>query len=249
MRQFGLIGKKLSHSFSKCYFDSKFDADNINDAQYRLYELKDISELPDFLNNNNELVGFNVTFPYKQSIIPFLDELSTEATKIGAVNTVKVSYYHGVRRLIGYNTDAQAFLQTIRNLQFQKALILGTGGAAVAVAYAIASLGKEFDFVSRHPDKFLNYNQLDEEVFKSHQLIVNCTPLGTFPSVGEKADIPYDYITHSHCLYDLVYNPSETAFLKEGKKRGAVIINGLEMLHRQAEASWKIWDDVENSIF
>lgn len=243
MRQFGLIGKKLSHSFSKRYFDSKFVAEDINDAQYNLFELQNISELPDFVNNHNELVGFNVTFPYKQSIIPFLDELSDDAAKIGAVNVVKVSDNHGVRKMLGFNTDAGAFLQTIQNLQFKKALIFGTGGAAAAVAYAIESLGKEFDVVSRYSDKFLKYNQIDEIIVKSHQLIVNCTPLGTFPSVDEKVDIPYEYITPHHCLYDLVYNPSETAFLREGKKRGASIINGLEMLQRQAEASWKIWND------
>lgn len=243
MREFGLIGKTLSHSFSKIYFEEKFQREHITDASYSLFELADIDNITDFIQKHPDLVGFNVTIPYKQLIIPYLDELSDEAKTIGAVNTVIIQHDDNQIITKGYNTDIIGFRDSLLNITVPNlALILGTGGASAAVKYVLDLLGCTCTVVSRNPERGLPYSALTQEIVSQHRLIVNCTPLGTYPNINEKPDIPYDGISGDHVLYDLVYNPAETAFLKEGGLRGAKTINGLAMLHAQAEKSWEIWN-------
>lgn len=243
MKQYGLIGKTLSHSFSKKYFEEKFKRENIN-AVYENFELNDISQVEGLFSIHSNLCGLNVTIPYKEQIIPYLDEVDEQAQKIGAVNTIYIDKEIG--KMKGYNTDVYGFKQSLKPFlenQHQRALILGTGGASKAVAYVLNELGITTAFVSRTPqlENQLSYDELNENILASFLLIVNTTPLGTFPNVDEKPTINYDAITPNHLLYDLVYNPAETAFLKEGKKRGALTINGEQMLQLQAEKAWEIW--------
>lgn len=243
MKQYGLIGKTLSHSFSKKYFEEKFKRENIN-AVYENFELNDISQVEGLFSIHSNLCGLNVTIPYKEQIIPYLDEVDEQARKIGAVNTIYIDKETG--KMKGYNTDVYGFKQSLKPFlenQHQRALILGTGGASKAVAYVLNELGITTAFVSRTPqlENQLSYDELNENILASFLLIVNTTPLGTFPNVDEKPTINYDAITPNHLLYDLVYNPAETAFLKEGKKRGALTINGEQMLQLQAEKAWEIW--------
>ena len=238
---YGLIGESLSHSFSKTYFESKFKKENLNSCSYNLFELNNINAIKTLVNDNN-LNGFNVTIPYKESIIPFLDELSEEAKTIGAVNTVKVVD----EKLIGYNTDVFGFKQSVKPFiknHHERVLILGTGGAAKAVDYVLQEMGIHTLFVSRAPNASqISYEQINDYVVKHHYLIINCSPIGMFPNVNKKPTIPYAYLTDKHTLIDLVYNPIETEFLKEGKKRGCDVLNGLSMLQQQAEQSWRIWN-------
>lgn len=243
MKQYGLIGKTLSHSFSKKYFEEKFKRENIN-AVYENFELNDISQVEGLFSIHSNLCGLNVTIPYKEQIIPYLDEVDEQARKIGAVNTIYIDKEIG--KMKGYNTDVYGFKQSLKPFlenQHQRALILGTGGASKAVAYVLNELGITTAFVSRTPqlENQLSYDELNENILASFLLIVNTTPLGTFPNIDEKPTINYDAITPNHLLYDLVYNPAETAFLKEGKKRGALTINGEQMLQLQAEKAWEIW--------
>lgn len=243
MKQYGLIGKTLSHSFSKKYFEEKFKRENIN-AVYENFELNDISQVEGLFSIHSNLCGLNVTIPYKEQIIPYLDEVDEQAQKIGAVNTIYIDKETG--KMKGYNTDVYGFKQSLKPFlenQHQRALILGTGGASKAVAYVLNELGITTAFVSRTPqlENQLSYDELNENILASFLLIVNTTPLGTFPNIDEKPAINYDAITPNHLLYDLVYNPAETAFLKEGKKRGALTINGEQMLQLQAEKAWEIW--------
>lgn len=243
MKQYGLIGKTLSHSFSKKYFEEKFKRENIN-AVYENFELNDISQVEELFSTHPNLCGLNVTIPYKEQIIPYLDEVDEQARKIGAVNTIYIDKKTGKKK--GYNTDYYGFKQSLKPFlenQHQRALILGTGGASKAVEYVLNELGIITAFVSRTPqaENQLSYDELNENILASFLLIVNTTPLGTFPNVDEKPAINYDAITTNHLLYDLVYNPAETAFLKEGKKRGALTINGEQMLQLQAEKAWEIW--------
>ena len=244
MREFGLIGKSLSHSFSKIYYEEKFYREHIKDASYSLFELTDIEQIADFIRQHPDLFGFNVTIPYKQQIIPYLDELSDEAKTIGAVNTVTIQHIGNQIITKGYNTDIIGFRDSLHDITIpDRALILGTGGASVAVKNALDLLGCTCTVVSRNPNRALPYSALSQEFVRQHRLIVNCTPLGTYPNIKEKPDIPYEGISGDHILYDLVYNPAETAFLKEGLLRGAKTINGLAMLHAQAEAAWEIWQN------
>ena len=238
---FGLIGHPLGHSFSARYFAEKFAAEGI-DARYDNFDLADICEV----ENLRHLHGFNVTIPYKQAVIPYLDGMSDEARAIGAVNTVRVED----GRFYGYNTDVIGFRESLRdwfsedNASVRSALVLGTGGASKAVCYALTQLGIAWQLVSRTPKEgCLTYNDLrkDTSILASTALIVNCTPLGTFPNVDACPDIPCDLLTPAVRLYDLVYNPEETLFLRRGREHGCPVKNGLEMLHRQAEAAWKIW--------
>ncbi len=242
MKYFGLIGRKLSHSFSKEYFDRKFLAENISDSTYSLFEMEEIEDLPLFLQKNPDLHGFNVTFPFKQSVIPFLDNISEDAKEIGAVNTVLVEIVNGKRFLTGFNTDYTGFLETLENQSFNNAIVLGTGGASAAVRYALRIKKCNVITVSRDSQRGLLYSQLTPMIVASSDLIVNCTPLGTYPNTGDKPPIPYKYLTDRCLAYDLVYNPAETQFLIEAKRRGAKIKNGLEMLYNQAESAWKIWN-------
>ena len=241
MKQYGLIGKSLSHSFSKNYFEQKFEKEGITDANYSLFELAKIKDFQGLIENEN-LSGLNVTIPYKEAIIPYLSELDEEAKTIGAVNTIQFTK----SGLKGYNTDIIGFRNSIKpfleNIH-TRALILGTGGASKAVAYALEQLGIKILYVSRTPkgENQINYEDVNQYVMKHHLLIINTTPIGTFPNIGETPEIPYEYLTDQHFLYDLVYNPAETQFLKHAKTAGAIAINGDQMLKIQAEEAWKVW--------
>jgi shikimate dehydrogenase len=242
MKTYGLIGKSLSHSFSKKYFTEKFDKLGFTDSEYINIEIKSIEEFSQRIEELSPL-GLNVTIPYKEAIFPYLDELDEVAKEIGAVNTIV--FKNG--NLKGYNTDAFGFHQSIKPFfksQHERALILGTGGASKAVEYVLKQYGVDVLFASRSEtkDNILNWNDINENVIKHHLLIVNCTPLGMFPNVDSKPEIPYSALTERHLLVDLVYNPDETLFLKLGKENGAKVINGLTMLQQQAEKSWRLWN-------
>jgi len=242
--KFGLVGKNISYSFSKKYFTEKFQKLGLDTFRYYNYDLPEIDEFPFILYQREEdFKGFNVTIPYKESIIKYLDEVEEEALEVGAINTIKVT---SENKLIGYNTDVYGFQKSITSIlkkNHKKALILGTGGASKAVSYALNKLGIQNKFVSRKSleNNFL-YSDLNEKIIEKYTVIINCTPLGTHPNVEDSPDIPYKYITNKHLLFDLIYNPAETKFLKEGKKRGAITKNGYEMLELQAEKSWEIWN-------
>jgi len=247
MMKFGLIGKTLKHSFSKKFFDEKFSKEGL-DNSYELYEIDDISKLKELISRDKLLRGLNVTIPYKELVIPLLDKIEDGAREIGAVNTIKI-FWIGENSdkmfLEGYNTDAKAFQQSLSAYltgKEKRALILGTGGASKAVAYSLKNLGISFDFVSREGIKGMKYEDLDEQIMAKYQIIVNATPIGTYPNVESFPAIPYQFLNSSHLLYDLVYNPEETEFMKRGKVQGARTTNGLKMLYLQAEASWKIWN-------
>tara|TARA_B100000683_G_scaffold199627_1_gene192839 strand:+ start:873 stop:1601 length:729 start_codon:yes stop_codon:yes gene_type:complete len=241
MKQYGLIGKTLDHSFSKSYFENKFITQHIQNASYSNLPLESIDEFKSLIKKKT-FSGLNITIPYKTSIIPFLDELSEEAKSIGAVNTIHFKN----DKLIGYNTDYIGFLNAIKPFlknTMEQALILGTGGASKAVVFALKKIGIKCSCVSRLPnEQQWNYDQLNDLILKHHLLIVNTTPLGTIPNINECPNIPYQYITENHLLVDLVYNPEETLFLKKGRKNLANILNGKSMLIHQAEEAWKIWN-------
>ena len=242
--KFGLIGKNISYSFSKKYFMEKFQKLSLNAYKYNNYDIPEIEEFPFIIyQQEDKFQGFSVIIPYKQSIIKYLDELDPDAEKIGAVNTIKVT---SDNRLIGYNTDVYGFQKSLEPLlqkHHKKALILGTGGASKAIASVLDKLAIEYEFVSRNvSENSLLYSILTQQIIEEHTVIVNCTPLGTHPNTEEAPNIPYKFITDKHVLFDLIYNPSETKFLQEGKRRGAIIKNGLEMLELQAEKSWEIWN-------
>lgn len=243
MRRFGLIGKNIDYSFSRTYFKNKFQKENITEASYENFDIDSIELLPEILVQNKELKGLNVTIPYKEKVIPYLSKLSKSAKKIGAVNTIKISKKG---KLIGHNTDVYGFKKSIKphlKSHHKHALIIGTGGASKAVAYALKSLHISFSFVSRkNQSDFLTYQQLDKSIIEKHSLIINTTPLGTFPHTEEYPEIPYQYLTPQHILFDLIYNPSQTQFLKKGLEKGCTTLNGLEMLAFQAEKSWRIWN-------
>jgi shikimate dehydrogenase len=245
MKQFGLIGFPLGHSFSKKFFTEKFERENI-DARYDLYELADISEFA-ALKEKPELCGLNVTIPYKEKVIKFLDELDDTAAKIGAVNVIKFIRSEGKLTLKGYNSDAIGFESSLKPFlkpSHKKALILGTGGASKAIDYTLRKLGIETVFVSRtaKPD-MLTYSQLTAEIMADYTMIVNASPVGTYPHSDECPDIPYQFLTENHLLFDVVYNPAETLFLRKGKEQGAKGLNGEGMLNGQAVAAWEIWNE------
>ena len=245
MRYFGLIGHPLSHSFSQKYFTEKFEKENIAGCQYNLHDLESINEFPDLIKNQKGLVGLNVTIPYKQDVIQFLDEMDDIATEAGAVNTIVVSGKEGKTHLKGYNTDVYGFVNSIKpHIQENaKALVLGTGGASKAVEFALNKMDIEMQFVSRTAKEgIMSYDDLTEDLVREHQVIINSSPIGMSPNVDQAPAIPYDGISSQHVLFDLVYNPLETLFLKKGKQNGAVTINGLKMLHLQAEKAWEIWN-------
>lgn len=247
MRVFGLIGYPLSHSFSVKYFAEKFNKENITNCVYQNFEIPTIDDFPQIISNNPNLFGLNVTIPYKEKVIPFLDELSLEAKNIGAINTIQIIRNNGKIKLVGHNTDCYGFHQSLKPLlqaNHHKALILGTGGAAKAVEYVLKNLGLEVLYVSRNPEKNneLNYADLEGDVFKKFKVIVNSTPLGMYPNINDCPDLPYELIEKDNLLYDLIYNPAETKFMKEGAKKGAAVQNGLSMLQLQAEKAWEIWN-------
>lgn len=243
MRVYGLIGKSLQHSFSPKFFAEKFKREGILDCVYQTFPLEKIEDFEQLLQKEKNLQGLNVTIPYKTQIIPYLDELSPQAKTIGAVNVIQFKN----NKKIGHNTDVYGFQASLeKNLSSEqkksKALVLGTGGAAKAVVYALELLGIPYQLVSRNEDKGCSYEDLNTDFIKKHLLIVNTTPLGMFPNVNTCPPILYDAVGNKHLLFDLVYNPLETFFLLEGKKRGARTVNGLEMLHLQAEKAWEIWN-------
>ncbi len=245
MKLYGLIGYPLGHSFSKQYFTDKFEKEHI-DAQYEKFEIADIAQLREIIQDER-LVGLNVTIPYKEQVIPFLDELTPRAKAIGAVNVIRIERKENRILLVGDNSDVVGFMESIRPLlkpQHQQALILGTGGASKAVQYGLTQLGIASHFVSRHEkENMFTYSQLTEEVMQRHTVIVNASPVGTFPHSDEFPDIPYQWIGHQHVLFDLVYNPSLTRFLEKGEEKGATIKNGLEMLEKQAVEAWNVWNN------
>ncbi|HLV39979.1 MAG TPA: shikimate dehydrogenase [Xanthomarina sp.] len=244
MDKFGLIGKNISYSFSKEFFRNKFQDEGILNASYENFDIQNIEEFLEILKIHPNLKGLNVTIPYKESIIPFLDEMDEKAAKIGAVNTIKI-LEDG--KLKGYNTDYYGFSKSLEpHLKpiHKKALILGTGGASKAIKYALEELQIESAFVSRNPSKetVFTYNSLTESIIEKHQIIINCTPLGTYPNIDECPYIPYQAISNSHILFDLIYNPKETKFLQLGKTENAICLNGLNMLIYQANKAWEIWN-------
>ena len=277
MNTYGLIGYPLGHSFSRKFFTEKFEKEGI-DAQYLNFEIPSIEEFPEIIKNNPELRGLNVTIPYKQQVMQYLDEISEEAKAIGAVNVVRIErpspqpspimgretmrnagnkpdglpikgdMSEGLRgSLIGYNSDVIGFVESIRPLlkaHHKKALILGTGGASKAIRYGLEKkLGMKTLFVSRNArEGMITYEEVTAEVLKEYEVIVNCSPVGMYPHVDECPALPYEAMNENNLLYDLVYNPLETLFMKKGAEQGATVKNGLEMLHLQAIASWKFWE-------
>jgi shikimate dehydrogenase len=243
MRLFGLIGYPLSHSFSKKYFTEKFEREGISDCRYETFSIPSISALTPILEQNPDLCGLNVTIPYKEQVLSFLDEKSALVEKISTCNCIKIK--NG--KLTGYNTDAPAFEQTLRNQlepHHKKALILGTGGSAKAVEYSLRKLDISYKHVSRKPSaRNFSYEQLTNELMKEYTLIINTTPLGMHPNIIEAPQIPYHALTPKHYLFDLIYNPEKTLFLQKGEAQGAAIKNGYEMLVLQAEESWRIWNE------
>ncbi|MCD8030641.1 MAG: shikimate dehydrogenase [Bacteroides sp.] len=244
MDKYGLIGYPLKHSFSVGYFNEKFRSEGI-DAEYVNFEIPDIKDFPAVISKTPDLYGLNVTIPYKQQVIPYLNELDEDAAAIGAVNVIKITRQKGKVRLKGFNTDIIGFKQSIEPLlrpSHRKALILGTGGSSKAIYHGLRQLGIEGTYVSRTPrEGQLTYQDLTPEIMDTHQVIVNCTPVGMYPKVDFAPEIPYDLLTPDHLLYDLLYNPNITLFMKKGAARGAITKNGLEMLLLQAFAGWEIW--------
>lgn len=243
---YALVGKNISYSFSKEYFTNKFKELGLDSSEYINLDIQSIKELPLKIEDNKRfLKGLNVTIPYKLDVFNYLDKIDKKAQKVGAVNTIKISKKG---KLKGFNTDVYGFKKSLKPLvknNHKKALILGTGGASKAVAYVLKKLNIKYKFVSRSPEGKMevSYQDITKKIIKSHHLIINCTPLGTHPNINDFPDIPYQFISKEHLLFDLIYNPSETAFLRKGKEKGAVIKNGLEMLEQQAEKAWEIWND------
>lgn len=245
IKKFGLIGFPLGHSFSKRFYDEKIARQRISDIEYHLFPLKDVRHFPSLYDNDPSVHGFNVTIPHKQSVIPFLDSISEEATQIGAVNCIRIDRANGQRVLTGHNTDVYGFEKSLTPLlkpHHHQSLVLGNGGAAKAVVFVLQKLGIQVQLVSRTKEAHtLTYAELNEEIVRAHPLIINCSPVGTYPAIGDAPDIPYAAITAQHYLYDLIYNPAETVFLKKGREKGASTKNGHEMLVLQAEKNWEIW--------
>lgn len=242
--QFGLVGKNIDYSFSRAYFSKKFETESLQEHSYVNFDIENIEEFPSIIKSNTNLVGLNVTIPYKEAVIPYLDEINKKAAKIGAINTIKIDKKG---KLIGYNTDWFGFQKTLKphlKKHHKRALILGTGGASKAVAYALKKLGIKFQYVSRtiSEQAKYSYQTLSETDIKKHTLIINTTPLGTFPDINITPAIPYNAITDKHLVFDLIYNPIETKFLNLSKQQGAQTLNGLPMLEYQAEKAWKIWN-------
>lgn len=242
-KRFGLLGRNISYSFSRGYFTEKFKNENIENCSYVNFDIPEITDFPDIIKNGQDIKGMNVTIPYKEQVMQYMDEMSDKAAKIGAVNTIKFTKEGKLR---GYNTDYYGFMESIKPLiepHHKKALILGTGGASKGVAFALEEMGIEYTFVSRTAkENVLAYEQINSSTFDIYQIIINSSPVGTSPNIEEFPLIPYEYFTENHIAYDLVYNPAETQFLKKAAAKGAVIKNGSDMLVYQAEKSWEIWN-------
>lgn len=247
MRKFGLIGFPLGHSFSRQYFTEKFQREQIPDCSYDNYQLPDISLLNDLLSADPDLCGLNVTIPYKSEIMNYLNHIDNKAVDVGAVNVLKISGSGNKKIIKGFNTDIDGFRETIIPFikeNISNALILGTGGGSKAVSYVLGKIGMKITFVSREiKTGCITYDDITDKVLDENQLIINTTPLGMFPDIESSPDLNYSHLSDQHILYDLVYNPEQTSFLKIGKEMGCTIISGIDMLHIQAEMAWKIWND------
>lgn len=248
MRKFGLIGFPLGHSFSKGYFTRKFERDNITDCLYDNFPIDQISKIKELIELEKTLIGLNVTIPYKEKVIPFLDEKDQEAEQIGAVNTIQIFRSGNNIKLKGYNTDVIGFEQPLLSALkpiHKSALILGTGGASKAVVFVLRKHSIDYRFISRNPKEssILSYSDLTPEIISEHKIIINTSPVGMYPLTEDYPDIPYNSISSDHILYDLIYNPEKTVFLKKGEEKKATLINGLPMLIGQAEGSWQIWNN------
>ena len=244
MNKLGLLGKDISYSFSRTYFKEKFENENINNTSYENFDIENIDLFPSIIKNTKGLKGLNVTIPYKEQVIPFLDKVNKKAKAIGAVNTIKITKKG---KFVGYNTDCYGFKKTLKPFiksYHKKALILGTGGASKAIAYTLDEMGITYQYVSRKLSDGIgfSYETLTEDDIIENQIIINSTPLGTFPNIEDCPNIPYHAIHQKHILFDLIYNPEETKFLKLGNKNQATTINGLRMLEFQAEKAWSIWN-------
>lgn len=243
IEKYGLIGKNISYSFSKHYFTDKFEQENLPNFSYENFDISDINQLQSIVAETLYLKGLNVTIPYKESVFPFLDKIDKKALAIGAVNTIKITKK---QKLKGYNTDYYGFKKAIKPYlkpHHKKALILGTGGASKAVAYALHTLEIEYKFVSRNPKtEQLSYEDLNSEIFNEYHIVINCTPLGTFPNIAEFPPLPYSFFTTKHLAFDLIYNPAETTFLQKAKEFKSETLNGYQMLIFQAEKAWRIWN-------
>ena len=243
IKRFGLLGRNISYSFSKGYFTDKFNSENFVGCTYENFDIPEIAAFPEVIKNTSDLKGLNVTIPYKETVIPFLDKLSKKAELIGAVNTIKITKKG---KLKGYNTDYYGFKKSLEPLlqpHHKKALILGTGGASKGVAFALDELDIPYTFVSREAkENGIDYDRINATTFDNYQIIINATPVGTSPNVDAFPLLPYEFFTEKHIAYDLIYNPAETQFLKKAKQQGAQIKNGLDMLIFQAEKAWKIWN-------
>lgn len=241
---YGLVGYPLGHSFSRRFFNEKFSVENIN-AEYRNFELSDISHIGDVIESG--VCGLNVTIPYKQTVMPFLSRLDSEASRIGSVNVIKIERQNGKISTVGYNTDVEGFCHSIAPHllpRHRNALVLGTGGASKAVVYGLRKMGISPTLVSRTSGEGrLTYGELTPDIIRSHEVIVNTTPLGMFPHVDACPDIPYEHLSDNHLCFDLIYNPDMTLFLEKAKKQNADTVNGMEMLIGQALAAWKIWNE------
>lgn len=247
MKRYGLLGYPLTHSFSKKYFTEKFETENV-ESTYQNFEIDNINKFSEIVKNNPEIIGLNVTIPYKEQVIPFLDELNDSAHKIGAVNTIKIKRTKSGVHLKGFNTDTYGFETSLKPLlkkHHKKALILGTGGASKALKYILSNLGIEFVSASIEElkENEIRYEDINEKIMAERLLIINATPLGTFPKVDTFANIPYGFITDKHLLFDLVYNPGITRFMQKGLDKGATVKNGYEMLLQQAIKAYEIWND------
>lgn len=243
MKELALLGRQLKHSFSPRYFAQKFEAENISGYHYGILEIPDIRHFPEELSKRPDLAGMNVTIPYKEEVIPYLDRLDETAEAIHAVNTIRF----GEEGLVGYNTDVTGFRRALEEFLPEgfdgSALVLGTGGSSKAVRFVLEKRRVSYTMVSRHPTSDdLGYEDLTPAVIRKHPLIINTTPLGMYPNTDACPAIPYDALGNDHYLFDLIYNPSETLFLKKGKRRGAFVKNGYRMLIEQAEAAWEIWN-------
>lgn len=248
MKTFGLIGYPLGHSFSKKFFTEKFEKEGLTDHQYLNFEIDNINKFPDIFNSEYNICGLNCTIPYKQQVMDYMNEIDEEAEKVGAVNTIKVINTPSGIHLKGYNTDVIGFERSIipmLNENQKKALICGTGGASKAIKFILEKFGIKYLSASIENELFDNeirYSEIDRRMIEENQIIINATPLGTFPKTENCPAIPYEYITEDHVLFDLVYNPEITLFMKKGIEKGAKVKNGLEMLHGQAIAAWEIWN-------
>lgn len=248
MKIYGLCGFPLSHSFSKKYFTAKFLSEHLPDCRYENFELKDINELSTLIQSNPDVAGLNITIPYKKTVILLMNEIDEVAHLIGAVNTVTIIKRNNTMHLKGYNTDCVGFERSIiplLNSHHKRALILGSGGSSIAIGYVLNKMGIQYKYVSRKKtgDGF-QFDELTEEIIKDYHVIINCTPLGMYPDIESYPELPYSSLTKNHLLFDLVYNPEATVFLKKGWASGATVKNGYEMLCIQAEESWKIWNNI-----